>query len=89
MADGLPILPQIDHRSTLYHYTQKVSHIEECTYTQDQMDHFQSTIGIDPCNTITPNNFHIKKNAHIPMADEPPLPTKDPCYTITPNKFHI
>ena len=22
MADGLQILPQIDHRSTLYHYTQ-------------------------------------------------------------------
>ena len=49
---------------------------------------FQLTI--DLCYTITPNKFHISKNAHIPMADGPPFnATIDPCYTITPDKFHI
>ena len=38
-------------------------------------------------NTITPNKFHIEKNAHIPMADG--WQKADLCYTITPNKFHI
>ena len=27
---------------------------------------------IDLCYTITPNKFHIKKNAHTPIADGPP-----------------
>ena len=28
----------------------------------------------DLCYTITPNTFHMWKNAHIPMADGPPMP---------------
>ena len=45
---------------------------------------------IDPCYTITPNKFHISKNAHILMADVHPLQLIiDPWYTITPNKLHI
>ena len=33
MADGPAFPPQIDHRSMSYHYINKVSYIEECTYT--------------------------------------------------------
>ena len=29
---------------------------------------------IDLCCTITPNKFHIEKNAHISMADGSPTP---------------
>ena len=46
----------------------------------------------DLCYTITPNKFHMWKNAHIPMADGPPIPLKltiDLCYTITSTKFDI
>ena len=58
------------------------------------VDRLPLQLTIDLHYTITPNKFHIEKNAHIPMADGLPIPPKfqltiDLCYTITPNKFHI
>ena len=60
--------PPIHHRSMEHHYTDEVSHIEECTpnllslcfqmkYTAQVYTPLQSTI--DLWNTTTPNKFHI------------------------------
>ena len=46
-----------DGRSMLHQYTHKVSHREECTHTHDRWTPFNQPLSIDPCNTITPNNF--------------------------------
>ena len=55
-----PTPPPICHRSMEDHYTNYVSHIEECTGTSADRPHpslLQSTI--DLWKTITPNMFHI------------------------------
>ena len=57
-----------------HHYAKLLSHMEECTYTHGK----PSTV--DLWNTTIPNQFHISKNAHIPMPDVLPKSTQ-PYYT--------
>ena len=54
-----PNPPQNDHRSMLYHYIHKVSHVEECTYIHGTWTPLQMTI--DLCSIITPMKFHTLK----------------------------
>ena len=70
LVDQLADLTPIDHRSVEHHYTKSVSHIEECTYTHGRCTPQLTT---DLWNTITPNQCHIQKNAHLPMVDVPPI----------------
>ena len=58
--------PPIDHRSMLYHYTHKVSHIEECTYTHGRWQMARSML-----HNYTQKVSHIEE-LHIPMTDGPP-----------------
>ena len=55
----------------------------------DRLTHpLQSSI--DVCKTITPNKFYIQKNAHIPLADGPPIDHRSMlhCYTPKSNIVH-
>ena len=86
-----PFNTPIDNRCMEYHYTKSVSHIAECTYTED-ISNSPLQLTIDLWNTITPNKFHIQQNAHILRIHLPPPHlqlTIDLKNTITPNKFHI
>ena len=58
MADGIPIPPQIDHRSMLYHYIHTVSYIKNAHKPMaDGPPPLQLTI--DLCYIITPIKFQI------------------------------
>ena len=48
--------PTIDHRSLEQHYTESVSHIEECTYTHGRCT---PQMTIDLWNTTILNQCHI------------------------------
>ena len=62
--------PPIDHRSMEDHYTDYVSHIEDCTDTSVDRPHLSLLqLSIHFWKIITPHKFHIYHNAHIPMAD--------------------
>ena len=63
--------PAIDHRSMLHHYTQWVLHIEECRYTHGRCTPPLQSI-IDPCYTITPNNFTYSRMHIYPWQTDPP-----------------
>ena len=61
--------PPINHRFLKIHYTKSVSYIAQCTYTHGRLTPPPILqLSIDLWKTITPNKFHIKHNAHIPMA---------------------
>ena len=77
-----PPLP-IDHKSKEYHYTEYVSHIGECTYTQGICTPVQSTI--DVWNTASTHKFHRQQNAHIPSP-----PSNEPqIYGMSLDQIHL
>ena len=55
------------------------------------MDHqLPLKLTIDLCYTITPNEFYILKNAHIPMADDhPSIDHRSMLYHYTHEVSHI
>ena len=54
-----PSPPPIDHRSMEDHYTDNISHIEECTDTSADRPHPVVQLTIDLWKTTTLTNFHI------------------------------
>ena len=82
--------PPIEHRSLQHHYTQPVSHIEECTYTHDRMDHTPPPIEHRYMQHHYTHIIFTYRKMHIyPWADGPP---NWPYISATPlhlHKFHI
>ena len=79
----------MDHTSVEYHYTKEVSHIVECTYTEDtstptQLDHTSVEYH------YTKEVSYIAEWTYTEGTCTPPLQlTIDVWNTIIPNKFHI
>ena len=57
-------------KSTEPYYTKPVEPMQKYTYTHGRLTpNSLLQLTIDLWKTTTPNQFHISKNAHIPMAD--------------------
>ena len=69
-SSSLPVSFTPTNQAHIYGIPLHQRSFTECTYTLARCTPLQFTI--DVWNTITPNKFHISKNAHIPMADRPP-----------------